>query len=137
MGTQASGAELSAAQFAASLATTNDLISRAHRTADYLCEVLRATAAVIYIAEETAQQWVFTSCSGDVKVTAKRVPLDDGLLGIAASTGEVQVVTAPALTRESYAHLDVRRTVAGMAVLPIHHDEQNIGVAEVLTGDPA
>jgi RND family efflux transporter MFP subunit len=137
MGTQASGAEPSAAQFAASLAATNDLSSRAHRTADYLCEVLRATAAVIYIADETAHQWVVTSFSGDAQVTTKRVPLDDGLLGIAASTGEVQVVTAPALTRESYSHLDVRRTVAGLAVLPIHHDEQVIGIAEVLTGEPA
>jgi hypothetical protein len=74
--------------------------ARAQLVARRVTDLLPTTAAVVHVKETTAAAFTAVAMSGDVKVAAQ--------LQI-SPIGRVAILEGPALRRETYAHLDVRR----------------------------
>src|SRR4029077_13260193 len=68
-------------------------------------------------------------------VRAARLAIDEGTLGQAAESREPLVFDTSEITRERYAHLDVRRTLRSLAYIPLQSKGTLAGLVEILSFD--
>jgi RND family efflux transporter MFP subunit len=61
------------------------------------------------------------------------IPLDSGTLGLLAAGPKSLLFTSQTLTREQYAHLNVRKTLRSLAYLPLVVQKDLIGAIEILS----
>jgi len=119
---------LSSADFAVALLARPGVRARAHLIARRVTDPLAASAAVVHVKETPDAAFTAVAMSGDVKVAAQ----------LQFSTiSEVAILEGQALRRETYAHLDVRRTVESLTYVPLMFEEEMIGVIEIISFDRA
>jgi RND family efflux transporter MFP subunit len=76
--------------------------------------------------------WLVKASSGEVSVRAAAVPLHTGTLGEMAAGKAPLIFSGKDLARESYAHLDTRKTVVSLAYLPLLNNDTLVGAIEIL-----
>ena len=79
--------------------------------------------------------WLPRAWSGEQSVRAPRLPIDEGTLGEVARSREITVFDTAQLSREHYAHLDVRRTLRSLAYVPLKSKGERCGAIEILSFD--
>jgi len=122
-----------AAEFAAALFARAEVSPRAQVTAEQVAQLLPGAAVVVYVVEDLDNPvWTRKAAAGDVTVIAT-VDFAAGTLGAVAENKSVTVFEGSGLQREDYAHLDIRRSVASLAYVPLLLDTVLFGVIELLS----
>ena len=124
-------------EYAASLLAERELAPRCSITAQQVQEFLPGTSVQVYVIEDQGTPlWSLKAVQGEVS-PEREVPFDHGILGILASSRNSLVFDPAILTREDYAHLNVRRTMKSLALVPVTLDEILVGAIEVVSFDVA
>jgi RND family efflux transporter MFP subunit len=133
MAAQRSAFAVPVAEFAAALLSRAEVGPRAQITAEQVAELLPGIAVVVYMIEDLENPaWTPKAIAGDVEVG--EVPkFEAGTLGTVAENKTLMVYESGDLQREDYAHLDVRRTIAALAYIPLLGDEVLFGAIELIS----
>jgi RND family efflux transporter MFP subunit len=136
MATQRPGLAVPLAEFAAGLLSEREVTPRARLTAHQVAEILPGAAVVVYAVEDqAAPAWSAKAAEGEVQVAVSVVEFGAGTLGIIAEKKEARIFPGGELTREQYSHLNLRRTVASLAYVPILLEEMLLGAIEIIHYD--
>src|SRR5690348_9240203 len=135
MATQRPGFQIPLVDFAASLLSQAEAAARAQRIAEQVVELDPNCDAVVYVIEDQEDPaWSPKGLRGDIRVESAQLEFDSGTLGMLADSGEQPLVlNGSQLKREHYAHLDVRRTVASLAYVPLLAEGVLVGAIELIT----
>ena len=121
----------------ARLLAAQEVVPRARVVARFVADRFSGAAVNVYIlallAEEEA--WLSKASLGEVTVHEGSVPADTGTLGELKAEQKPLLFSGKELTRENYAHLDIRRTLQSLAYLPLAKDGELIGAIEILSFD--
>jgi RND family efflux transporter MFP subunit len=135
MATQKSEFALSVAEFAAALLARSEVGARCQVVADQVAQLLPGTSVVVYVIERQEDPaWLLKASAGEIRV-ARVVEFNNGTLGTLKETRAFTEFEARNLAREDYAHLDVRRTVAALAYMPLQQGEILFGAIELISYD--
>lgn len=134
MATQRPGLSVPLTEFAAALLAEREVVPRAHITAQQIAEIFPGMGVVVYALEEgeAGKQWS-PKAKFEISLNDASVPYESGTLGAMAERNEPVVFVGSELPREEYAHLNVRQTLASLAVLPLSVNDQLIGAIEVVS----
>jgi RND family efflux transporter MFP subunit len=98
-------------------------------------ELLPGASVHIYVLEDQdAPVWRLKAAEGEVTPEFE-VEYDHGVLGLLAHSGNSLVFDPAILTREDFAHLNVRRTMKSLAVVPVTNLETLLGAIEIVSFD--
>jgi RND family efflux transporter MFP subunit len=119
----------------ARLLAAQELIPRARIIARTIAEQLPGTAVNVYLlfSLDNDEVWVPKATIGDVSVQAENVPAESGTLGELLAQKKALLRSGKNLSREKYAHLDIRRTLLSLAYLPLCKGEMLAGAIEILS----
>jgi RND family efflux transporter MFP subunit len=137
MAIQSSGLSLDLVNLSQRLLFEYEVSPRARIIVQAVAEALPGAAVNIYIlkhAEGDEPVWSPLNSVGDAKPDHE-VSATVGALGILANDPHPFVLSGDALSREEYAHLNVRRTIVSLACLPMYVEESLFGVLEIVTFD--
>ena len=122
-------------EYAASLLAERELAPRSSIAALQVQELLPGTSVQVYVIEDQdAPVWSLKAVRGEVS-PEREVAFDHGILGILASSRNALVFDPAILTREDYAHLNVRRTMKSLALVPVQLDQTLVGAIEIVSFD--
>lgn len=120
------------AQFAAALLAQQEVGPRAQVVADQIVQLLPGIAVVVYVIEDQQNPaWTPKATAGEITV-GDVTEFDSGTLGAVAADKTFMQFEGSDLQREEYAHLDIRRTVTGLAYIPLLLDETLFGAIELV-----
>jgi RND family efflux transporter MFP subunit len=120
-------------EYAASLLAERELAPRAAITAQQVQEILPGTSVQVYVIEDQDEPvWSLRAVRGEVS-PEREVASDHGILGILAGSRNSLVFDPAILAREDYAHLNVRRTMKSLALVPVLLDEILLGAIEIVS----
>ena len=132
MATQRPAVDASYGAFAGQLLTEREVAPRAQAIA---AEAAARTGAavIVYLFDEAADpRWTSKASFGEVKAPAQCEALT---LAMLAEQRKPLLFSGEELVREHYAHLDVRRTVAALAYVPLLAGETLLGAIEAVSLD--
>ncbi len=132
MATSRPGYQVPYADLATALLATSEVVPRARLIAEQAVNLVPDGAAVVYVLDEH-QSFVPKATAGEVAFQEVSIEGGDSTLGELAARKQPVVWAGSDLPRESYSHLNVRRTLASLAALPLLLDETMIGAIEVLS----
>ncbi len=136
MATQQSRFEIPLFDFAASLLVQREAAQRAHLIAEQVAQLDPVCDVVVYVIENQEDPgWIPKAILGEVTVGSDQVDLHAGTLGTLAEAGAPLVLPGSKLAREDYAHLDVRRTLASLAYVPLLAEGVLVGAIELISYD--
>ena len=120
--------------FCSELFAAQELIPRARILARAVSESIADSSVNIYTAGALAGEdvWIPRAWSGEQTVRGSSVPASAGTLAGLAAGRETLLFSGSDLSREDYAHLDIRRTLRSLAYLPLLSGEDLVGVVEIL-----
>ena len=122
-------------EFSAQLLTAQELSARARTIARTIADALPGTAVNIYLltAGETSQIWVPRATMGEPGVRVASVAADSGTLGALKTDFTPLLFSGAELSRENYAHVDIRKTLLSIAYLPLIENKVLVGAIEILS----
>lgn len=130
MATQRPAPFIPESDFAGLLLAEREVAPRAQVIAQEAAALLPGCAIQVYLYNEDASPaWSVKGTVGDVSAEESS---DAATLARLAETREPLLYSGTSLAREHYAHLDVRRTVASVAYVPILLDELLVGAIEAI-----
>ena len=108
--------------------------ARARTCARAIAELIPGTAVSVYVAGrlDGEEVWLAKASVGEVSPHSAAVPMDSGTLGELAASKAPIIFSGKELLRESYAHVDTRKTVVSLAYLPLLKRTTWIGAIEIL-----
>jgi RND family efflux transporter MFP subunit len=120
--------------FCSELFAAQELIPRARVIARAVAESIAGCSVNIYTAGSLAGEdvWIPRAWSGEQTVRGSSVPVSAGSLAELAAGRETLLFSGSDLSREDYAHLDIRRTLRSLAYLPLLRGSDLVGVVEIL-----
>jgi RND family efflux transporter MFP subunit len=120
---------------ASELLAAQELAPRARRIAQAVAEAVAGSFVNAYTLGtiESEEAWVVRASAGGESVMAGHLPADEGSLGELRAKQTALLFTGAELSREDYAHLDVRRTLRSLAYLPLAKDGGLVGAIEILS----
>jgi hypothetical protein len=109
--------------------------TRAGLLAEAVVEAIADSACVVYRFDPQADEgaWRVAGFGGDISVSQGALPSDDLLAPLLGESQDSVIYVGADLEREDYAHLQVARSVASIAYLPLVNEGQLAGAVEVLT----
>ena len=120
--------------FACALLSQRELASRSRIIAQQVSEWLPESAVAVYVVDEQdSPAWRLKAFIGDVLIDQGGIPLEAGTLGAVADQRQVLQFEASGLSREQYAHLDVRQGVSSLAYVPILFEDSLLGSIEIIS----
>jgi RND family efflux transporter MFP subunit len=124
---------------ASELLAAQELAPRARRIAQAVAEAVAGAFVNVYTLGtiESEEAWVVRASAGGESVMAGHSPADQGSLGELRAKQTALLFTDAELSREDYAHLDVRRTLRSLAYLPLAKDGGLVGAIEILSLEAA
>jgi RND family efflux transporter MFP subunit len=123
------------AKFAAALVAQLEVSVRADVIAEQLADLLPGTAVVVYVvADQEQPAWTPKGMAGEIG-TGQVMEFHAGGLGELAASKTYLQFEGSQLRREEYAHLDVRRTVTGLAYAPLMSGDLLVGAIELVNYD--
>ena len=130
MATQSSGFAISLTDFAASLLSQRGSAQRARLIAEQVRQSNSECDVVVYAIEGADEpRWAPKAILGELNAT--ETDLQSGTLGALAEAAAPLVLSGEELAREDYGHLDVRRTLASLAYIPLAAEGVLVGAIEV------
>jgi len=126
---------LNIAELSDRLLEEQEVFPRARITAQTIAEALPGSAVNIYTTTPLADgdAWTVMATAGENAVPEAAIPLQTGTLGILARELKPLLFEGNALSREEYAHVNVRRTLHSLTYLPLIQREELIGAIEILS----
>ncbi|MGH9603052.1 MAG: efflux RND transporter periplasmic adaptor subunit [Terriglobales bacterium] len=131
MATSRPGYVVPYADLATALLAASEVVPRARLIAEQAIHLVPDGAAVVYMLDER-DGWVPKATAGEVAFQST-VEAEVGTLGEVAERKEALVFDGSELPREAYAHLNVRRTLVSLAVIPLIANDRMVGAMEVLS----
>jgi hypothetical protein len=121
-------------EFAAALLSEREVSARARLIVAGVAQFFPDTAFVLYVLEhsEKGVAWQVRATSGDVRVDAHAVQEMESFQTLLES-GEPLLYEGSVLSREAYAHLDLRRSVASWGLVPLAHGGHTVAVLELIS----
>jgi RND family efflux transporter MFP subunit len=122
-------------KFSVELLSSPEIIPRARRIALAISQAFPGFSVNVYTPGSLSgdEVWIPRAWIGEQTVRSAAIPTHHGTLGELIS-GRAPVVFAGAdLSREDYAHLDIRKTLRNLAYLPLEDEHAFAGVAEILS----
>ncbi|MGH9603417.1 MAG: hypothetical protein ACRD24_13625, partial [Terriglobales bacterium] len=117
MATSRPGYVVPYADLATALLAASEVVPRARLIAEQAIHLVPDGAAVVYVLDQR-DGWVPKATAGEVAFQST-VEAEVGTLGEVAERKEALVFDGSELPREAYAHLNVRRTLVSLAVIPL------------------
>src|ERR1700731_4477292 len=132
---QSSGLTLNIAALSARLLEEHEVFPRARITAQTIAEALPGSAVNVYAIAALAEGdlWTVMATAGEAAVPEETIPLQTGTLGTLARELKPLLFEGNDLSREQYAHVNVRRTLRSLSYLPLTQNEELIGAIEILS----
>jgi len=132
---QSSGLTLNIAALSARLLAELEVVPRVRVVAQAIADVLPGSAVNLYAvaALEDGNGWTVLAMAGEGALPEATIPLDAGTLGTLARELKPLLFEGNVLSREEYAHVNVRRTLRSLSYLPLMRDEELIGAIEILS----
>ncbi len=129
--------DIDLADFSARLLADQELNPRARTCARSLAELIPGSAVTLYLlgTQYGEDVWLAKASAGDVSVHSAAISLDSGALGELAASRSPLLFSGKDVPRETYAHLDIRKTIVSLAYLPLLKGDTLIGAAEILGYD--
>lgn len=125
---------VSLAEFAAILLTEREAKARCKQAAGYLCALHQDIAVCIYsIRDQENPVWKAEASAGEIDLNQTEVEIDAGTLGAVAEQRTILAFASADLSREEYAHLNLRRSFGSISYLPIISEEKLLGAVEVVS----
>ncbi len=120
-------------EFATSLLAQREVVPRARLTADEVGQLVSDSAVVVYVVMDQKNAiWTRKAAVGDISLGAQEVEFGAGTLGAAAEYKSTMLFSGSDLSREDYAHLDVRRSVTSLAYIPLLLNDTLYGMIEII-----
>lgn len=134
MGTEGLARRIDPIEFAAGLIGDREMSERARRIVGSFAEIFADCAIVLYVPDSQSESttWRVRGVSGQVKVDAhllEELPIFQKLL----QGSEPLIYSGSQIARETYAHLDLRRTISSWVLLPLVVDDNPVGVLEIIS----
>ncbi len=135
MAIQSSGLSLIMAALSARLLEEREVSSRARITAQIVADALPGSAVNVYAVAPLPEgdAWAVMASAGAAALPEAIIPLHTGTLGILARDLKPLLFDGRSLSREDYAHVNVRRTLHTLCYLPLTRNDALIGAIEVLS----
>lgn len=129
--------EINIADFAARLLEIPETAGRARVVAQAILSQFPGVTSIIYVLEEDhdGSFWSVRATLGESVEPDPTVAADAGTLGSIFNHPRTIVLEGNTLVREDFAHLNVRRTVKGLACVPLMYGEILTGAIEILSFD--
>jgi len=123
--------------FSAELLAAQELIPRARIIARAAAEAFAGCSVNVYTAggRGDEQFWIPRAWSGEQTVRGTAVPINEGALAEVVARQEAMLFAGSELSREDYAHLDIRRTLRSLLFLPLEAGRELVGLLEILSFD--
>jgi transcriptional regulator with GAF, ATPase, and Fis domain/multidrug resistance efflux pump len=122
------------ADFSATLLAELEMGPRARILARSIADIAPGSAILVYAAEDDeAVTWTLKAIVGELSVDRGAIAVNSGTLGAVAKRRVILRLSAEGLTREDYAHLDVRQSFTALTYVPIMLDEQLLGCVEIVS----
>ncbi len=133
MAIQNSDLVLDITAISARLLGAKEIAPRARIVAQAIAGFLPASAINIYLLSSISEEryWNVRATIGEAEPD-EAVPLEAGTLGHLAANPQQALFVGKTLIRDSYAHLNVRKTLHSLAYLPLFANDELIGAIEVL-----
>src|SRR5512140_2928957 len=110
---------VSLAEFAAVLLSERETQARCRRAAEVLSLLLKDSAICVYtVRDQENPAWKAEATAGEIDIEQSVVDFDSGTLGAVAEQRTDLTFAAADLTREDYAHLNIRKTFSALVYLP-------------------
>jgi RND family efflux transporter MFP subunit len=124
-------------ELSARLLSAQEVMPRARMVARFVVDRFLGAAVNIYILSSLSSEeaWLPKASVGEVSVYEGSVPADTGTLGELKAQQKALLFSGKELQRETYAHLDIRRTLLSLAYLPLVRDGALVGAIEILSFD--
>jgi GAF domain-containing protein len=121
--------------FSCELLSAQELIPRARVVARATAESLSGSSVNLYSAgiQDGKNVWIPRAWSGEHTVREAAVAASTGTLAGLLTRNEPLLFASGHLSREDYAHLDIRRTLRALAYVPLKSKAALVGVLEVLS----
>lgn len=134
MGTEGLARRIDPIEFAAGLLSDRELVQRARRIVSVFSELFPDAALILYVPEnvEDAPTWRVRATAGDVKVDTQVVE-DMPVFQTLLQSSDPIIYSGDELVREAYGHLDLRRTIAAWALVPMVVGDTTAGVLEIVS----
>jgi GAF domain-containing protein len=118
------------------LLAAQELIPRARSIARAVAGSVPGQSVNVYSADSRDGEtiWIPRATAGEQTVRGKSVA-NDGTLAEVAEQREALLFAGSDLSREDYAHLDIRRTLRSLAYLPLETADGLVGLVEILAFD--
>ena len=122
-------------KFSAELLAVHEIHPRAKVIARAVAGAFPGASVIVYTAGlmDGEEAWIPQTVNGERNVQVTPVAAGEGTLGKVAIGREPIVFAGSELTREDFAHLDIRRTLRSLACLPLESDGELLGVVEILS----
>jgi RND family efflux transporter MFP subunit len=122
------------AEIAAALLAELEISPRARIVAQSIVDALGDVAVAVFVVEDAeAPLWTAKATAGDIAVDGVPISVDSGALGAAARERSILQFRADDLSREEYAHLDVRQSVTGLTCIPLLLEDRLLGCIEIVS----
>jgi RND family efflux transporter MFP subunit len=123
-------------EFATELLSEREVIPRARHIANRVSSLFPGAATVVYVIEPRDEESVFVpkAIAGEVKVDPALLR-ESQLLAAMLQGQEAQIYDGATLAREMYAHLDLRRTLVSLALVPLRIEDNLVGAIEIVAFD--
>jgi len=129
------------ADVSAALLAELEVGPRARIVAASVAELTPDAAVVVFLIENPhTPAWTAKALAGaDLNVDGDPIALEKGTLGALARERSVLQFPADEISREDYAHLDVRQNVTALSYIPLLREDQLLGCIEIVSfaGAPA
>jgi RND family efflux transporter MFP subunit len=121
----------------ARLLAVQEIMPRARIVARFVVDRFLGAAVNVYVLSSLANEevWLPKASLGEVSVYEGSVLADAGTLGELKAEQKPLLFSGKELQRETYAHLDIRRTLLSLAYLPLLKDGALVGAIEILSFD--
>jgi len=124
------------ADLAASLLAAHDLPARATLIASAVVQLIPDSACIVHriTFDQQPSSWIAIGKAGDISVRQISQPTHSRLLvALLSPASQSHVYLASDVRREDYAHVNVSRSIASIAYLPLRDKDAIIGALEILT----
>ena len=111
-----------------------ELIPRARLIAAAVAELVPASAVIVFSVDDPlAPVWTAKALAGEITVDSGPIAFESGTLGAVARERSILQFGAEELSRDEYAHLDVRQAVTAFTYVPMLVGEEIVGAIEVVS----
>jgi RND family efflux transporter MFP subunit len=122
------------AELPSALLSELEIGPRARLVAASVAEVIPDCAVVVFTIEEPAAPvWTARATAGEIVVDGGAIPLESGTLGAVAEERTILQFRVDELSREDFAHLDVRQNIAALSYVPLLWGERVMGCIEIVS----